>query len=179
MLRILNFFRSLFYRKPAPAAHIYNSIGNKLFIIIDNPYSEKLFAASEIAERLMKSESFKEFVLGSLDLAEVLSKGKLNQEHENAVKNALSDLETVKRISYVNVYKNKNPFSKVVAYYDNGNTIFFNTRKIDSLSVERIASTLIHERLHHLGYRHSSAKDWMSAPYFVGDSAYHYLTYNE
>ena len=85
---------------------------------------------------------------------------------EQVAKDLRSDLYSLTKI-----YKPKFIFSKVVAYY-NGGTIYFNQRKLQNMDKISIVATLIHERSHALGYKHSSgykgARELDSIPYKLG-----------
>lgn len=57
-----------------------------------------------------------------------------------------------------------------VTAYRNGNKIMFNGNRMNRGDCPLI-NTFVHEYLHHLGYDHSSAKDYASVPYYYGNMA--------
>lgn len=80
-----------------------------------------------------------------------------------------AEKETIKLFTYRPFW----PYSKAIAYYKN-NTINFNIYKLYKLSVKEIAATLVHEKMHQLGFSHGSnriTKDKLiySVPYFASE----------
>lgn len=78
-------------------------------------------------------------------------------------------------------YSSKWPWSSVIGYSD-GENIYINMRKINSLSVSDYVGNLVHEFCHHAGYGHGgdniskdTNKKLGSVPYYCGNvaSIYH------
>jgi hypothetical protein len=72
-------------------------------------------------------------------------------------------------------YRTRLPWSSVIGYSD-GENIYINMRKIDSLDVSDYVGNLVHEFCHHAGYGHgdnSPKGKQNSVPYYCGDLARH------
>ena len=96
----------------------------------------------------------------------------------NTPDNYVELLSSYKGIINVFTYNSKNPWSKVVAYYEQG-SINFNIRKLHQLDCVDIAGTLIHELCHHVGINHGEGKfrnyktkdkSLYSVPYYISDN---------
>ena len=72
------------------------------------------------------------------------------------------------------VYKSINPFSKALGYFD-GESIWINSRKIDSLNSSELIGLLLHEYAHYCGYKHGNNyktldKCLYSVPYYLSEN---------
>jgi hypothetical protein len=71
-------------------------------------------------------------------------------------------------------YKSINPLTKAIGYFD-GEAIWINTRKLDSLNMVDVVGLLLHEYSHYCGYKHgynfkSEEKCKYSVPYFLSEN---------
>jgi hypothetical protein len=81
----------------------------------------------------------------------------------------LSNPSPITILTYRPIYK----WSKAISYYKDG-TININLYKLPYLTVWELASNLVHERMHHLGFSHGNnfkTKDKVlySVPYFASE----------
>jgi len=97
--------------------------------------------------------------------------------------NFLEILTTYKGKINVYTFRPKNPWSKVIAYYER-DAINFNIRKLPDLGSVAIAGTLIHELCHHLGIHHGTGrlrnyktqdKSLYSVPYYISDNIHKWV----
>lgn len=136
-----------------------------------NIISDKVVVAATIAERLLQDNS------------KMISEIKYKSDWEYPpvyTGQELADLLLKKRETIpVNSYR---PFywrSKVVAYFD-GTRINFNIRKLDSMSVNDITGTLLHEYAHYCGLKHGNNfitenKLTKSVPYYLSENIKNWL----
>jgi hypothetical protein len=77
----------------------------------------------------------------------------------------------------VRPYRTKWPWSSVIGYSD-GENVYINMRKINSLSISDYVGNLVHEFCHHAGYGHgdnnisrNTERKLKSVPYYCGELA--------
>lgn len=77
-------------------------------------------------------------------------------------------------------YRHWNPWSNVIGYFDNKDSIFINLRKLPSMSHKDVVANLVHEYSHYSGFTHGSNypsrdKNLYSVPYYLSENVSKWL----
>jgi len=114
--------------------------------------AQKFFKLLETDNSLIPSQSFS----STLDDRNIVI---------SKIKASEGEIVSLVKIYYPSMFQT----NRVTAYRE-GNQILFNGNRMNRGDCPLI-NTFVHEYLHHLGYGHSSAKDYQSVPYYFGSMA--------
>lgn len=138
---------------------------------------DRMLNAIEMVSEIVNSETFKEMVIGYLNeygqRSYTRNEGLSNEEVYLTLMEGreVLDQDTPGEMNlYIKRYRPWWPWSKVIGYTKIGKSkyMYVNWRKYKYFDSIAMASNIVHEWIHLMGFRHDSAKDHDSVPYAIG-----------
>lgn len=128
----------------------------------------ELQGAVQIVQQHYKDPAFLNIIRGH---------GSFNHTRDSGV-DVANKIQAAAHRVFVQTYKSWNPYSRCIASTE-GDTISFNSRKLKHLTKEELVTTVMHECLHTMGYRHKTnfRTDYnlQTVPYKVAELFVEYL----
>lgn len=133
---------------------------------VDSSLSHQVLHAASLVLKFTKEPAFWQL------LAETFYDTGIKDDlitHETDIRRHLEFMFTQANATvFIVPYKTKNPFSSVIGHAE-GNTIFENVRKMDSLTLAQRVGHIGHETTHLFGYSHDVQGDRKSATVRFGE----------
>jgi hypothetical protein len=162
------------YIHPGSVDSPYLTVKPESILKFSKAGKDKLEASFELIEKVVNSEEFKERFINFLNKEGERSfksnKGLTNEEiYEQfmAGRELLLPDSVGEMNFYLKLYNKR--FSNVLGWTDRkSHTIHINNKFFKNFKPHQVASNLVHEWLHKLGYSHTTAKEHDSVPYGIG-----------